>query len=208
MTTIRQIPRGVDRLRRSDSSGFSLVELMAGIFILVTLAAFVLPFTRSTLNALSLSNDARNVAGATSLAKMRAAAYFTKARAYINLGARSFHVERWRKNPAGWVTEGADTTLTGGINFGFIGVATPPPNTQAVISQATQCTNDAGVSLANTACITFNSRGVPIDAANAPTAAGAFYVNDGRTTYGVTVGAGGLIQLWQTSTAVAGWTLR
>ena len=53
--------------------------------VIVTLAAFVLPFTRTTLNAMNLISDARNVSGATALAKMRAAAHFTQARVFVSL---------------------------------------------------------------------------------------------------------------------------
>ena len=62
------------RNRRLHAAGYSLVELMAFMLVMVTLAAFILPFTRGALNAMNLTSDARNVASAVSLAKMRAAA--------------------------------------------------------------------------------------------------------------------------------------
>ena len=193
----------------SADAGFSLVEMMATMIIIVTLAAFILPFTRTTLNAMNLSSDARNLSSATGLAKMRAAAFFTKARVYVDLGGRTFHVERYRKTaPAGWVTEGVTTPLSGTVNFGFAGLAAPPPNTQAVIAQATPCLDNANAVIANTGCIVFNSRGVPVDALNAPTAAGAYYLSDGATVYGITVGAGGRIQLWQSNVISNTWSLR
>ena len=43
--------------------------------------------------------------------------------------------------------------------------------------------------IANTACIMFNSRGVPIDSTFAPTGDDALYVTDGMAVYGVTVAA-------------------
>jgi prepilin-type N-terminal cleavage/methylation domain-containing protein len=183
---------------RLGDAGFSLVELMAVMLVLVTTAAFVLPFTRTTLNSMNLVSDARNVSSATALAKMRAAAYFTKARVYVNLAGGSFRVERWQKTaPIGWVTEGVTTTLSSTVSFGFGGAAAPPPDTQAVIAQAPNCLNNAGVAVAGTACIVFNSRGVPVDAANAPTSSGALYLQASNTVFGVTAGAGGLVQLWQ-----------
>jgi Tfp pilus assembly protein FimT len=203
----RRVLTAAQRLR--DESGYSLVELLATMLVVVTLAAFVLPFTRTTLNAMSLSSDARNLSGATALAKMRAAAYFTKARIYVDLTGGWFRVERWQKTGTpGWVTEGVTTNLSSTVSFGFMTLTTPPPNTQAEIAQAPSCRNDANVAIAGTACVVFNSRGVPIDEANSPTAGGAFYMSSDRTVYGITTGAGGLIQLWQNNVAVGNWTLK
>ena len=182
---------------------------MATMVLLVTLAAFILPFTRTTLSAMNLSSDARNLASATALAKMRAAAEFSKARVYVNYASKTFWVERWQKTaPIGWVAEGVITTLSSNVSFGFSGATTPPPNTQAAIAQATNCLDNAGVALAGTGCIIFNSRGVPIDAGNVPTPNGAFYIAADRTIYGITAGAGGLIQLWQNNTVSNTWALK
>jgi hypothetical protein len=161
----------------------------------VTLAAFVLPFTRTTLNAMNLTNDARNLSGATSMAKMRAAADFTKARIFVSLTGRTFIIQRWRKNPGTWVTEGGVQALSATVTFGFGTLATPPPNTQAVIGQAAPCLDDAGAVVADTGC-------------NSPTSAGAFYISDGQTIYGVTTTAGGMIQLWQANLASMSWALK
>ena len=204
-----QIPRLPRSWQAVQSPGFTLIELLAYAAVIITLAAFVLPFTRTTLNAMNLISDARNVSGATALAKMRAAADFTQARVFVNLAGRTFHVERWKKTaPVGWVPEGVVQNLSSTVTFGFGGLTAPPPDTQAVLGQAPPCLDAVAAPIAGTACIIFNSRGVPVDAANAPTSAGAFYVNDGRTIYGVTTTAGGMIQLWQANLAGMTWTLR
>jgi len=209
MTYQRQIRRALGALRNGDASGYSLIEMLAFLAVIVTLAAFIMPFTRTTLNAMNLSSDARNLSSATGLAKMRAAAFFTKARIHVDLGAKTYWVERWKKvAPVGWVTEGGISNLSGTVSFGFAGLSTPPPNTQATIGQASPCLNDAGVAISGSACIVFNSRGVPIDASNAPTGAGAFYLGDGATVYGITAGAGGRVQLWQSNIITTTWTLR
>jgi hypothetical protein len=206
---MRPIPRLPRSWRTVQSPGFTLVELLAYAAVILTLVAFILPFTRTTLNAMNLISDARNVSGATALAKMRAAAHFTQARVFVSLTGRSFHVERWQKTaPVGWVTEGIVQQLSSTVNFGFGTLTTPPPDTQAALGQASPCLDAAAAPIADTACIVFNSRGVPVDAANAPTSAGALYVNDGRTIYGVTTTAGGMIQLWQNNLASMTWTLR
>jgi hypothetical protein len=84
-------------------------------------------------------------------------------------------------------------------------LAAAPPNTQAAIAQAPQCLTTAGVAIANTACVVFNSRGIPIDTVLSPTAADALYVTDGTAVYGVTVAATGFIQLWASKTTAATW---
>jgi Tfp pilus assembly protein FimT len=182
---------------------------MATMILLVTMAAFILPFTRTTLQAMNLSSDARNLSSATALAKMRAAAEFSKARIRVNFASRTFWVERWQNTaPIGWITEGVITTLSSNVTFGFLGAAAPPPNTQAAIGQAAGCLDNAGVAIAGSGCIVFNSRGVPIDAVNVPTPNGAFYVTADQTVYGITAGAGGLIQLWQNNIVSNTWALK
>jgi Tfp pilus assembly protein FimT len=193
---------------RGSSAGYSLIELVAFLAIVVTLAAFVMPFTRSALTAMNLTSDSRNVSSATSLAKMRAAAFFTKARLYVDLAGGTYRVERWRKGVApGWVTEGTVAPLSPTVTWGFSSITAPPPNTQASIAQAPLCHDNADQPIANTACVVFNSRGIPVDNTNTPVANGAFYMTDGATVFGVTVSAGGLIRLWRSNLATPAWVL-
>jgi type II secretory pathway pseudopilin PulG len=192
---------------RTSSPGYSLVELMAFMAVMVTVAAFIMPFTRGALNAMNLTSDARNVMSAVSLAKMRAAASFTKARVVVVLGSNTYYVERWRKNPAGWVAEGVVKQLSPNVSFGFAGIAAPPPNTQPVIGQAQTCLDAADQPITGTACIVFNSRGVPIDGTNAPTPTGAYYMSDGATVFGVTTTTGGMVQLWRSNLTGSAWAL-
>lgn len=110
------------------------------------------------------------------------------------------------------------TPLSQNIAFGFAGIAAPPLNTQTVIAQAGPCEAilGGGGTIGNSACIVFNSRGIPIvtPGTNTGTGAGvgvpngnqAFYINDltavgnGATVntqvYGVTVGTTGVSQVW------------
>jgi hypothetical protein len=55
--------------------------------------------------------------------------------------------------------------------------------------------------------VVFNSRGVPIDAMNAPTALDALYVNDGATVFAITVSSGGMVQLWRSNIGSGSWSL-
>lgn len=141
---------------------------------------------------------------------MRAASDFSQARVYIDLSTNSFHVETWRKTgtPA-WVTEGGTTTLNANDAFSFGVVATAPPGSQTTIAHAPACRTAAGIAIGNTACVLFNSRGIPVDATGAPTASDALYLTNGEAVNAVTLSAAGLIKLWRTNpTATPSWVLQ
>jgi hypothetical protein len=183
--------------------------------IVGVVSAIAVPMVKNTLGDFSLSGDARALSNAVSLAKLRAASSFSQARAVVNLTARSYHVETWQKAPPAWVTEGGIRTLSSGVTFGFGVVGTAPPFSQAAIVQAAACVDAAGAVIANSACILFNSRGIPVDPAGAPPAVGAptgndaVYLTDGTAVNGLTISATGLIKLWRTNpTATPNWMLQ
>lgn len=207
MSASRPNRRRLSALVEGSSPGYTLVELVAYAAVIVTAAAFVLPFTRGAINAMNLTSDARAVLSTVSLAKMRAAASFTRARVYVDLGNSTFWVERWNKNTNAWVPEGVVKTLSTNVVFSFAGLGAPPPNTQPAIAQAPQCLDAAGVAVANTACIVFNSRGVPVDALGVPVATGAYYLTDSATVFGITSTTGGMLQLWRSNLTAASWAL-
>jgi len=183
--------------------GFSLIELMIVVTAAVIVTAMAIPVFSSIVRNLRGDGDLRALSSDTALAKMRAAASFSRARLRTDLTARSFQVEVWNKTTNSWAAEGGTQSLSNGVNFGFGSITSPPPNTQASIDQAAACQTDAQTvanaagNVANTACIVFNSRGVPVDSTGAPTGNGAFYVNDGASAQSVTVGATGLIRTWR-----------
>jgi hypothetical protein len=86
------------------------------------------------------------------------------------------------------------------VRFGFDTITQAPPNSQLVIGQSPVCTNDAGGNVANTACITFNSRGMPVTNALPPAGAvtgnSGLYITDGSAVYGTTVSMTPLIKSW------------
>jgi type II secretory pathway pseudopilin PulG len=203
------------------SRGFSTLELLLVMAVSLVIAAFALPGFEQVKRTLRISGDARNLNGAINQAKMQAAADFTETRVYIDLGANNintFHVDMWNKVNNCWQVIGDDFTkrpclvpgvspvqyLSQGVSFGTGGVAAPPVNTQIAISQGPggfSCAPVNGKRVGQqptTACIQFNSRGIPIDINNGgvPTGNGAFYITDNTQTYGVTVGAAGLSQVW------------
>jgi prepilin-type N-terminal cleavage/methylation domain-containing protein len=192
------------RLRRA-SDGFTLLELMVVLAVIGIVAGVALPYMNRTLGYMRLSGAARSVSNATAATKVRSAAKFTRARLFINLSGNTFHMEILDTSvvPAHWTADGGTTYLPSSVTFGFGPVATPPPNTQAAIGQAAACTTDAGVAIGNTACIMFNSRGIPIKTNLNPEDQDALYVTDGVNVYGITVLATGFIGTWRTPSAMA-----
>jgi prepilin-type N-terminal cleavage/methylation domain-containing protein len=197
--------------------GFSLLEVLIVVGLSTVIAAIAVPMMKNTLGDFKLSGDARGLTNAVSLAKLRAASNFSQSRVFVDLNARSFRVETWQKTPlpAAWVTEGGIATLSAGDTFGFGVVGAAPPNTQAAISQSAACVDNAGAAIGNTACILFNSRGIPVAQAGAPPAVGAptgnnaVYLTDGTAVFGVTLSATGLIKLWRSNPVAAGsWVLQ
>jgi prepilin-type N-terminal cleavage/methylation domain-containing protein len=194
-----------------DSRGFSLVELLMVVAIMGVLAAITVPMSGNAIRYIKVSGDARDVANATAVTKMRAAAKFTQARLYIDIVGKQYYVQTYDKATSAWVTDGGATSLANTVSFSYGPVTTPPANTQTAINQAPLCKNSASppVDVANTACVVFNSRGIPIDSTGSPFGDDAIYVTDGSAVYGITVAATGFIRTWRTnSTSTPSWTLQ
>ena len=206
--------------------GFSIIELLIVVVIALVLGAMAIPGYQSMTRYLRLSGDMRNLNGAVAQAKMRAAADFTHARAYADLNANTFHLEVWNKAGNGgagcWQTDGDinnPCTVAGspvqnlsvGVTYGTSGASTGAPNPQTAIAQASRCDNGLGGLIENTACIVFNSRGIPINGLTGTPLTGAqdaLYVTDTRNVWGVTVRATGAIQVWATSVSQTRWERR
>lgn len=177
----------------NSDKGFSFFELVIVLGVIGVLLAVAMP----RMGAFRAGDDSHNLSNALSLAKLKAASAFSQSRLYVDLGSRAHHIDWWQKTGTpGWVTLNGPTLLTNGEAFAFGPVATPPPNTQPAIAQAPLCTDNAGNDIAGTACVVFNSRGIPVDATGTPTNNDALYVTDGNVVGAVTVNSTGLISVW------------
>ena len=192
-----------------DRRGYSLLEIMLVMALGVTIAAIAIPMSANALGNFRLSGDARSVSNGVALAKMRAASGFSKARLYVDLSTKRHHIEIYQKAaPPGWMWEGGATGISQGVTIGYGALASPPSGTQSTLAQAPPCLDNLGAVIANTACVVFNSRGIPVDATGAPTVSDAIYLTDGTAVYGATVIATGMVQLWRSGPTVAAWTKR
>lgn len=203
----------------AGESGFSLTEQLVVVAIILIVSAIAIPSLSRTMKNYKTSGDARGLSDVVMEAKMAAAASFTHGRAYFDLNAKSYRIELWDKTGSSSFCSGtpcwrpqisnsgaaASYILSSGVSAGYGSIANPPPNTQGSIGQAPLCTDnthDTGTStVANTACIEFNSRAVPICTSGAclgsATASDAFYVNDGNSVYAITASATGNVTLWR-----------
>ena len=193
--------------------GFSLLEILLVLAIMAVLAAMAVPMSGNAVKYIRISGDARDIANALAVTKMRAASKFTKARLLVDLSSNGYYIQTYDKTLGAWAAETGTTTLSSYVSFGVGGVGSPPSNTQTSIGQATACYDTASppAAIANTACVIFNSRGIPIlgDSTASPTGDYAIYINDSTFVYGVTVAATGFIRTWRTNkTATPSWSLQ
>jgi prepilin-type N-terminal cleavage/methylation domain-containing protein len=205
-------------IRRQE--GFSVLELLVVLAISVILSTVAAINYTNVANYLRIAGDLRNLNGLVGQAKISAASGFTQARTYADLAKNTYHLEIWNKAGNGgagcWQTVG-DTAnactvaaspvqnLSQGVVFGFDQISSAPPNTQATIAQAAQCNDNGGTAITNTACIVFNSRGIPIKN-NVPDGSGAFYVNNGKAVFGLTTALTGFVTTWTAPDLASGAT--
>ena len=183
-----------------SQAGFTLIDMLVVIAIIALVSAIALPSTTSMMSGYKIKGNAQAINNLVGLAKMRAAARFSRARVYADVTARTFRLQVWNKTTNRWVDDSGTTPLADGVNFGFTGITQAPPNTQAAIGQSPACTNDAGADIADTVCITFNSRGMPVTnvlpPAGAVTGNSGLYIMDSSSVYGTTVSMTPLIKSW------------
>ena len=186
-----------------------MFELVTVLAITGVIAAVAIPSASRTVADFRLRNDARAIHNMIGVAKMRAAARFTRVRLRVDFPTDTFYLQYWDKTAGDWVTEGGSTSLSTGIGFDLLAMAAPPPNTQAALAQSPNCLDSANQPIGNTGCIVFNSRGIPIDGNGAPDGNGAFYLTDFDTgVYGITLSATPLVRLWWSPAGVTSWVQR
>jgi prepilin-type N-terminal cleavage/methylation domain-containing protein len=196
---------------RAGERGFSLIELMMVVAVMGIVSAIALPGMMRASEDNRLKGDGRSISHAIALTKMRAASKFSKARLFVDLGTNSYYTQSWDKTANAWVTEGGVIALSPGVTFGFGTLDTPPLNTQAAIQQSPTCLagDNAGAAIANSACIVFNSRGIPIETTginvNGPYGNNGIYITNGVGVIATTLTATPLVRLWWSPARTVAW---
>lgn len=199
-------------------AGFSLLEMMVVVILSLIIGGMAVQGYLTSSTYLRMAGDLRELNAIVSQAKMQAASDFTHARFYADLSGNTFQLQVWNKTGVSatkgcWTSSGpgaACITFTGsapsgttqgfatGDSFGFGSHVTKDPTT-ATIAQPPTCFPgdatgpDGGTAITNTACLEFNSRGVPMDYQNH-----GIYVLNKVVVDGVTVASNGFIQTWST----------
>lgn len=192
----------------SRERGYSLVDLLAAVAIISVMSAIAIPMTTTALSGQRIKGDAAALNNLVGLAKMRASSGFTRARVRADLVDNTFVLERWDKETSSWVVEGGTERAFKGVTFGFGGIADPPPDTQTTLAQSPACRvgiTAASASIGNTACIVFNSRGLPVDGGGQLYGGHALYLTDGNVVYATTVTATPRLRLWWSRVGGANW---
>jgi prepilin-type N-terminal cleavage/methylation domain-containing protein len=191
--------------RRPGSEGFSAIELLIVLAIAGCVAAISIPASTSMVDEFRLNADAHGVSNSLALARMGAAANFTRARLYVDRGANNYRIERWNKTAAAWEAVSGTSPLGNRDTFSSGTITIPPPNSQLAVAQPTECLDNSGAAINGTSCVMFNSRGIPISSTGAPTAAAVIYLTGPTAVYGVVVSSTSQLALWRISPGGGAW---
>jgi Tfp pilus assembly protein PilE len=191
-----------------NQRGFTLIDLTLTVGLLAVLSVIVIPITDTSIDVHRLKGDATALRNLVGVAKLRASSQSTRARVRVDLGTNSFALQVWDRSANVWVTQNGVRPLSSGVTFGFGTLTTPPPNTQVTIGMSPPCSPGltAADAVPNTACITFNSRGLPVDADGNLYPRHALYLRGDTGVFATTVTSTPLIRLWSSPALSAVWT--
>jgi prepilin-type N-terminal cleavage/methylation domain-containing protein len=179
---------------KNHSRGFTILELVIAVAVILLLGAIALPGAMATLRAYRLGGSARGLAHQVSLARLRAETEFTNAQLVIDPATNTYSLQVCTvaggkadncTTPADYNNEGVGLPLATGISFGF-GAATVPVPGQPALQQTLQAR--------------FNSRGIPVllDGSGNVNPNDVIYLADDQgNAFAVGVTVGGHVRVYQ-----------
>jgi prepilin-type N-terminal cleavage/methylation domain-containing protein len=206
--TSRSGPHSGPAMKNAGDLGFTLIEVLLVLAVIGIVSAIAVPSTSAAMRGYTLKGDARAVYNLVALAKMRAAAHFSRARVHVDRANNTYVLEIWNKTAKTWDAETVPTRTSRGVTFGFGALTAPPPNTQNAIGFSPVCTGDGDNPpvIPNSSCVTFNSRGMPVTNTGLPTGNNGLYLTDGTAVYGTTVTTTPQVRLWWSRSTDPSWT--
>lgn len=201
-------------VKASRAKGFSMLELLIVIAIIMIMGGAAVLMMGPTLQNYRLTGDARSIASSLALARMRAAAQFTRAEVCFDFtggncsptaAPNTYQVEVWNKATNLFAPEPGTSPQAlsqGGIFVpkcpaaNCFPVGMPPLGGQVTIQQGT----GSGPAPIGFAQIIFNSRGIALDPATlAPVATNVIYIANPQINFycGVTASIAGQQGAWK-----------
>jgi type II secretory pathway pseudopilin PulG len=173
---------------RNSSRGFSFLQLLIVVAIVVVLSAIALPSYITSTRGVRLKNDAKALSNLVVMGRMRASVEFSRVQLNCTLAPTSgpgVCVLQSTQFPStsNWTNEPQKVYLSPGVSFGI-----PPSITTYLPSQSTGAYqgnyNQNNPTTTTNPVILFNSRGLPLDAVNGTLASDyVLYLHDASGSY-------------------------
>jgi prepilin-type N-terminal cleavage/methylation domain-containing protein len=219
-------------LMRPKNTGFSMLELMVVILILMIIAAIAIPQAWTAIKIYKLHSDATSVSSMLNVARMEAASNYAPFRLVVNVAAGSY----WDEHLCGNVSSTTDSNCTSAY-MPFSTTNIPPLLVRPKIVSGTQYLS-SGNSFASclpsvvtaghypgelsanpSGCPTnpdpfyiyFNTRGSPVDNSGNPLTNGGaaiYFTNRDNEVDAVTVAIGGGVAIYNWDKVAGAWEKR
>lgn len=181
-------------LQACGMRGFTMIELLMVVAVLAIIAAMAIPSYMNYLRNYRVRNDANNIVGLTTIARMRAGANLSRAAVSCDSSVSPIVCTVYTLQYASsgtsctlstWTQEPQQYTFSGTVKFGI-----PAGVTNGVMGQATSAPTQvySGSGQTNPYVIYFNSRGWPIDCNGNAISQYALYLQDQPGIFSVAVG--------------------
>src|SRR5713101_8229132 len=94
-------------LRLNAERGFTILETVIVVGLVGVIGVIAVPMFGNSMANFRISGDARGLSNASAVAKMRAASNFSRVRLYVDVAAKTHHIESLDKTatPPHWTTE-------------------------------------------------------------------------------------------------------